>query len=79
MTRKDYVLIAQGFADAKKHLEGLELPPHTIGITLGGWDYSAKMVAAAFAADNPRFDRERFLTACGVTLSLPTRNAQPQE
>lgn len=52
MTRKDYVLIAQAIADV--------------------WCDSqaqadiADSIANALEADNPRFDRARFLDACGV-------------
>jgi len=53
MTRKDYVMIAE-----------------TIAI---GWHASAESkrdiavnLANVFEYDNPRFDRDRFLTACGV-------------
>lgn len=29
--------------------------------------YVADMIAVALAQDNPKFDREKFLKACGVT------------
>jgi len=49
MSRKDYVAIAQAVADAR----------------LADNDKAevALKIAAALAADNPRFDRERFLKA----------------
>ena len=52
MTRKDYVKIA-------KILKGTELEPH-----------KRASLAVSFASvcreDNPRFDVDRFLKACGV-------------
>ena len=51
MTRKDYILIAAAIACVD--------------------DYDARQEAASYLAinlakDNPRFDRVRFLEACGV-------------
>ena len=56
MTRKDYQLIAQVFANVGEMVELSE----TIGADL------ARNLAEALQADNPRFDRHRFLVACGV-------------
>lgn len=56
MTRKDYQLIAQVFANVGEIVELSE----TIGADL------ARNLANALQADNPRFDRARFLEACGV-------------
>ncbi len=56
MTRKDYQLIAQVFANVGEMVELSE----TIGADL------ARNLADALQADNPRFDRARFLEACGV-------------
>jgi hypothetical protein len=51
MTRKDYVMIAEVFARS-------------------AGDDLAKLIALnladKLAEDNPRFDKARFLTACGV-------------
>lgn len=56
MTRKDYQLIADVFANFGQMIELSE----TIGADI------ARELANALQADNPRFDRARFLTACGV-------------
>lgn len=56
MTRKDYQLIAEVFANFGQIIELEE----TIGADL------ARNLADALQGDNPRFDRARFLTACGV-------------
>ena len=53
MTRKDYVIIAETLATAWWDSEYVKSGVvHTL--------------ADALEADNPRFDRARFLTACGV-------------
>lgn len=59
MTRKDYVLIAAALADAKLHRA---VRPDAIIQHSTDCNY----LAAALSQDNPRFDRERFLKACGV-------------
>jgi hypothetical protein len=59
MTRKDYVLIAAALRESHiydEH-EATALNQHA---------FTARCLSAALAKDNPRFDRERFLTACGV-------------
>lgn len=57
MTRKDYVLIAEALCVARDIPCGTVLQMHsTIALEL----------ASALADTNPRFDRERFLRACGV-------------
>jgi hypothetical protein len=60
MTRKDYCAIAGAINRAQTHdeWEGGDIP-WAIWLT-------AEYVADALAADNPRFDRQRFMDACGV-------------
>ena len=55
MTRKDYVAIAQILATRKNIWSTAELARQDI----------AEMIAD-YMAGNPRFDRARFLKACGV-------------
>ena len=55
MTRKDYVAIAEVIADAKDRFN-----------MDGAGQYITGRLADMLAADNPRFDRERFLKAAGV-------------
>lgn len=66
MTRRDYVLIANVLCTTK--------PDQTIGysadalaIARGAWREIARSFAATLASENPRFDRARFLKACGVS------------
>lgn len=57
MTRKDYCLIADVLADyTQAYNDGEDIEPRNV----------AHMFAAALADTNPRFDRARFLAACGV-------------
>jgi hypothetical protein len=51
MTRKDYIMIAEVFA-------------RSAGDDLA--KFLASNLADKLAEDNPRFDRARFLDACGV-------------
>ena len=64
MTRKDYVAIAAALKGAR--LEGHGLNSASIKYIGEQWKLCAEHVAATMAADNPRFDRARFLAACGV-------------
>jgi hypothetical protein len=59
MTRKDYVAIAAAIKSSQR--------PAT-SETEQSIAELAKRLCSVFAADNPRFDRYRFLTACGVQL-----------
>lgn len=60
MTKKDYIVIANVFND----YAGLDIHSED-------YAYIRRQMAESFAnrleADNPRFDRARFLAACGVT------------
>lgn len=60
MTKKDYVLIARTLND-NRPLHG---KPNNPDLFL--YNRLAADFADALAAQNPRFDRARFLTACGV-------------
>ena len=59
MTRKDYELIARSI---RVDRELLDINGK------GTADYIAAGLAEQFAAMNPRFDRGRFLDACGVGI-----------
>lgn len=58
MTRKDYVLIAGAVKEAR---DASHTPYLREGI-----EKAASHIATALQFDNPRFDRDRFLKACGV-------------
>jgi len=55
MTRKDYELIAKAIRCASA------APGYAARNS-----FAAFAIADALASDNPRFDRERFLKACGI-------------
>ncbi|HET6725866.1 MAG TPA: hypothetical protein VFH85_07670 [Gammaproteobacteria bacterium] len=62
MTRKDYELIAAAIRSAlPTALVAADLP-----LLNQAHGNTALRLAAALASDNPRFDRARFLKACGV-------------
>lgn len=65
MTRKDYVAIASTLAATRpdsSHYTDAGL----FGCVHARWHFVAVKMADMLAQDNPRFDRGRFLTACGV-------------
>ena len=57
MTRKDYVLLAEAL---KAVIQSVDKPERT------GALLAANEIAHCLAEDNPRFDRARFLKACGL-------------
>lgn len=63
MTRKDYELIARALIDSKPLFDSYEdrCERH-------GWRVACHSVCEALASDNSRFDRDRFLKACGVAV-----------
>ena len=62
MTRKDYCAIAGAIRAAMEHDDWDVLGSTAIpfGVTL-----AADRIAEVLAANNPRFDRDRFMEACG--------------
>jgi hypothetical protein len=65
MTRKDYELIAKALNDFAAE-----------GRPVDDRDEIAYSLAAALAAENPRFDREKFLTAAGVLSNSLVKHYQ---
>jgi hypothetical protein len=63
MTRKHYQAMAESlrFAHPSKHMDA-----STYGRAVEQWMRDVQSVADVFAADNSRFDRSRFLSACGL-------------
>ena len=55
MTKKHYEAIAQVFTQYMQHNDSRETAEHI-----------AKNMCAYFQADNPKFNRDMFLTACGI-------------
>lgn len=62
MTRKDYVLISDVLKNERPDRDGTRWADGA----RDEWSTIAMNIARALASDNPRFDRARFLKACGV-------------
>jgi len=67
MTKKHYVAIAKTMAALRAAYCPENRPGHNIdaGYRQATTDVSEEL-ATYFASENPRFDRARFLTACGL-------------
>jgi hypothetical protein len=57
MTRKDYVLIARAFAEARGDMQ--DYPERVAGNA-----QTCRRLASYLKKDNPRFDKVRFVEAC---------------
>ena len=65
MTKKDYIAIANIIKGTK--VSAVTHVNKTIGEAEDSTaDYIARSLATIMEEDNSRFDREKFLTACGV-------------
>jgi hypothetical protein len=72
MTKKDYILIAAALKADAAHLDSKAI--YSNYSTMPSWNKGAydqwhttvMAIADVLARDNPRFDRSRFLAACGV-------------
>ena len=65
MTRKDYQRIANSIMAVRlRHENSDDKTSYNYALTAAALD-----LAASLQEDNPRFDRARFLAACGVTFS----------
>lgn len=64
MTKKDYVLIAAALKEARLQVPQTDTLHHTCELL--GHSTAARVLAYALAKTNPKFDRARFLAACGV-------------
>lgn len=64
MTKKDYITIAAAFWQANSDLGVMHGEDRDLGVQIVR--SLAEATATAMAADNSRFDRAKFLRACGV-------------
>lgn len=64
MSKKDFELIANIFASNKRSPKGLSEGEYRAACDEREW--LVYVFAARLSATNPRFDRARFLRACGV-------------
>lgn len=65
MTRKDYVMIAEAINEAR---EGSATMPH--GDRSYGAFAAAEAIAYALRRNNPRFEKARFMEACGFGATI---------
>lgn len=67
MTKKDFELLAAALHGAEPMAHGYPSNPQAeYQAAYGAWRLACRHVAHALATTNPRFDRDRFLQACGV-------------
>lgn len=60
MTRKDYVMVADAIKDAGNAQDLVDGREARIAL-----ETAATFIADGLSQDNPRFDRKRFMAACG--------------
>lgn len=65
MTHKDYELIVKALKTAADRIRICE-PEDAQKDLLDGIGYAADYLVDSLASDNPRFDRTKFLKACGI-------------
>lgn len=68
MTKKDYLLVADALNEAKPKVVDQAVKDAT-GIDEAiriQWHFDCRLIAHALGFDNDRFDRQRFLKACGI-------------
>lgn len=65
MTRKDYTAIAAAVVQARFDVDSTDIDNLVSGQL--AIDLVVDRLAATLAADNPRFDRGRFIAACDLT------------
>ncbi len=62
MTQKDYKIIARAINNTRARHSAFT--QHFGGVTFSAFDSLVDEMSSALKADNPYFDRERFVTAC---------------
>lgn len=71
MTKKDYIKVAEAFNNLfDSNIMDISTDSNFIAGMARGIVDSAEAMADVFAADNPRFNRNLFLTACGMSVSV---------
>lgn len=65
MTRKDYVAVAAAIRNAATRTVGND--DYDVYNELVSLSWAAQYIADVMAKDNPRFDRDRFMAATGVS------------
>jgi hypothetical protein len=66
VSRRDYVTLAAALRRERPEPEGFADPDRASELAFDVWRACVARVADALKGDNPRFDRDRFYTACGL-------------
>ncbi len=70
MTKKDYIIIACEFANSLRIEREIEADGNDTHVAQVSLEVLANNLACKMALDNRRFDKQRFLTACGIKSPL---------
>ena len=62
MTKKDYIKLAQALKDSRP-----DFSPNLRQVKIEVWRNTVEHLAQTLQFDNPQFNRDRFLHACGYT------------
>lgn len=70
MTKKDYQRIAQALKDSKpfERFVTTNTPNDDYSAELFQWKVTIENITMTLHKDNPRFDKARFLAACGYNV-----------
>ena len=66
MTKQDYIKLAAALKEAMLYAKSGDAGEQR-DAAMVAVSYATARIATALQSDNSRFDRDRFLTACGVT------------
>lgn len=71
MTKKDYIKLAQALKDSRTDNSepSRKLYPVVVAASESQWKDTVETIAFTLQSDNPRFNRDRFLAACGYVLT----------
>jgi hypothetical protein len=65
MTKKDYVLIAEGLKDGASYKRDKLTNKLVLEVT-GEYENICRSIAIRLDRENPRFNIDKFLSACGI-------------
>ena len=66
MTKKDYIIIANEIANMMRIEKEIEAEGNDTSVSQISLSVLAQKLACKMALDNPRFDKYKFLEACGT-------------
>lgn len=68
MTRKDFQAIAKSLKDSRPDMSRTSMAKAGRDSAYVQWTITVEKFTGMCAAQNPNFDRDRFLAACGITV-----------